>query len=363
MLRTSIPLARLLGVEVRAHVSLLMLLFLAVGYSVATSTSTARGLGLWLALVFAILVREGARGLAAVYAGLALRGILLLPVGGVFALAPSPDGSTPGANRSITFAGPLANLLAGLLLLGTATALVPEVSLLDQPWIGLHHVLRSMVWMQLLLGVVGLLPPNLLPSRTLAGVAESGPAQRAFANLGGLVGVLLLLLGFAFMSLWVVVLGSAFVLTAQLRAQRPFSETRAGALLARDAMLSDYVVLSSSDTFQSALNRISQTLQETYPVLRGDTLVGSISRGVIARHLRFEGDGYLQGAMNRVLETADPDEPVGGVFRRASGSGAGDLVPVVQGGTVLGILTPQSLARALQGKRSSETGASAGSAG
>ena len=348
MLRSSLPLARLWGVEVRAHVSLLLLLFLSVGYSAATFSNTTRGLGLWLALFFGVLVREGARVLAALYAGLPLRGILLLPIGGVFALAPSPERAVPRLNRSITFAGPVANLGAGLLLAGIILVLVPEVSLLGQPWISTQHVLRSLVWMQLLLGVVGLLPQSLLPSRNLAGSPDLAPTQRAFGNLGGAVGVLLLLLGFAFMSLWVVVLGSAFVLTAQLRSQRSFADTGTGALPAREAMLRDYVVLSSSDTFQSALSRTSQSLQDTYPVLRGDTLVGSISRSVIARHLRFEGDGYLQGAMNRLLDIAGPEETVGTVLRRASATGAGDLVPVVQDGTVLGILTPQSLARAAQ---------------
>ena len=357
MLRSSLPLARILGVEVRAHISLVLLLFLAVGYSIATSSNAARGIGLWLALCFAVLVREFARTLTALQAGLPLRGILLLPVGGVFALAARPDGRTPEGGRAIALSGPAANLLVGLLLFGMITALVPELSLLHQPWIGTHHILRSVVWMQLLLGIVGMLPPKLLPTRSIgeaAGRPETRKTPRVFTDVGGLAGILLLLVGFAFVSLWIVVLGSALLLTAQLRLQRPAGGIGGQEMRVKDAMLQDFVLLSSSDTFKGALQRVTQSLQDTFPVVRGNVLVGSISRGVLARNLRFGGDGYLQGAMNRVTEIAEPDEIVGKVLQRANGPDAAEVLPVLQHGVVVGILTPQGAARAAQGRRLTE---------
>src|ERR1700761_7328861 len=118
MLRSSIPFGRLFGVEVRVHISFVLLLALSVGYSTLILNNLGRGLALWLALVFAVLVREVARGLAALYTGLQLRGLLLLPVGGVMAFIPREPGAPRPNMRLVTAAAPLANLAVGLMLMG-----------------------------------------------------------------------------------------------------------------------------------------------------------------------------------------------------------------------------------------------------
>ena len=169
MLRSSVPVGRFFQVDVRMHLSLPLLLLLAVVLSIIFTGSPSRGIGLWVALCFAVLVREIARTIAAAYAGLRLRALFLLPVGGIMAFA-SQDGVTlqPDAQpntRWITASGPIANFAAGLLMLGLSYAIDPQVSLLEQPWIGLGHVLRSFIWMQMILGAVSLLPAPTMPSR------------------------------------------------------------------------------------------------------------------------------------------------------------------------------------------------------
>src|ERR1700761_5444064 len=122
MLRSSIPFGRLFGVELRVHTSFLLLLALSVGYSTVMLNSLGRGLALWLALCFAVIVREVARAIAALYSGLNLRAILLLPVGGIMALGPrqpelhagNPFGARPQKTALITAAAPLANVAVGL---------------------------------------------------------------------------------------------------------------------------------------------------------------------------------------------------------------------------------------------------------
>jgi CBS domain-containing protein len=83
-------------------------------------------------------------------------------------------------------------------------------------------------------------------------------------------------------------------------------------------------------------------------VVRGDRLVGSVSRQTIVDRLQMEGDGYLQGVMTRSLRLAEPGEKLVDALRRAASMGASEFIPVVEGAAMLGILTPQSLSRAVQ---------------
>jgi CBS domain-containing protein len=370
MLRASIPIGRIFNVDLRVHISFPLLLALAVGYSVAVTGGAARGVGLWLSLCFAVLVRECARAIAAAYAGLRPRAIYLLPIGGLMAFS-TQEGAAPlggsqsggqsggqsSATRLLAWTGPVANIAAGLLLLGATYALIPQVNLLAQPWISTGHILRSMVWMQIILGVVSLLPLPSLRAREQT-VADAKPAATTnlrfpgklpSLNLGSALALVMIISGAVLLNLWLVILGGFMMLGAQISiAQRQASTTDADAILVRDLMLTEYTLLSSSDTLQGALDRTVHSLQDVFPVVRGNRLVGSVARHTIHASLVSGGDSYLQGVMTRSLQLASPADKVGEALRKASALGASEFIPVVEDDTMIGILTPQSLQHAVQ---------------
>jgi hypothetical protein len=346
MLRASLPIGRIFNVDLRMHISFPLLLLLAVGYSVALNGGVWRGFSLWLALCFAVLVREIARAIAAAYAGLRPRAIYLLPIGGLMAFS-TQDGATPlsakqkAATRLLAWTGPAANITFGLLLMGASYALVPEVNLIAQPWIATSHILRSFVWMQIILGAVSLLPLPSLSARaetTPATAATPEAATRSFPlklptiGFGTALALIMIVSGALLMNLWLVFLGAFMLLGAQISTAHQKATTAGGDnILVREVMLTEYTLLSSSDTLQGALERTVHSLQDVFPVVRGDRLVGSIARQTIASRLVTDGDSYLQG-----------------IIRKASAIGASEFIPVVEDDTMIGILTPQSLTRAVQ---------------
>jgi CBS domain-containing protein len=361
MLRSSLPLGRFFHVDVRLHISFPLLLAIAMGYSVFATGSTARGIALWLALCFAVMVREVARTIAAAYAGLRLRTLFLLPVGGIMAFA-SQDGMTLQPDeqpntRWITASGPIANFAAGLLLLAFSYAIDPRVDLLQQPWISVGHILRSLVWTQLVLGAVSLLPTPTMPARQLlrqrTGETSSSPSRyalpgTAFSLSTGLA-LAMIVAGFLMPThYWLIVAGAFLLLGAQLGSVRALSSSDADAILVREVMLTEYTLLSSSDTLRHALACTVHSLQEVFPVVRGDRLVGSIARQTLADRLLTDGDGYLQGHMLRTLPLAAPAEKLVEALRRASTLDASMFIPVVDDDTMIGILTSQSVARGVQ---------------
>jgi CBS domain-containing protein len=380
MLHSSIPIGKLFGVDIRVHISFPVLLLLSITWSVLENGHAMRGVGLWVALCFAVLVREIARSIAAAYAGMRLRALFLLPVGGVMAFASRDRNSASGTwdTRAVTASGPLANLLVGLIVLGAAYAFDPHVSLLAPPWIGTAHVLRSFVWTQFLLGAVSLLPSSLLASRrlpralsrdggeaaeptsTVATQAATKPRASSqplaltsssfpALNLGTILALVMIVAGITLPNhLWLSIFGVFMLLASQLGTGQPLSTPAAESILVREVMLTEYTLLSTSDTLQDALNRTVHSLQDVFPIVRGDRLVGSVARQTIADRLMAEGDSYLQGIMTRTLQIAGPSEKLVEALRRAASLGASEFIPVVEDGAMLGILTPQSLSRAVQ---------------
>ena len=375
----AIPFGRWLGVHLRVHLSLFLLLAVAATYAQLATGSIARGVGLWLVLCAAILVREIARTVAAAYAGTPVRALLLLPFGAVMALEPRAGGLSKGNQRLIAFTGAGANLGVALLLLGFSYGVEPEVNLLRQPWISVEHVLRSAVWLQAALGLVNLLPAkrwsaqrffapsskksdskqtedagsSLAPASTLS--SATSPSATGSPFLGKrvafgpwtAVAAALLAVGIFFGLLWPVLLGFTLLFMNYVTRVAAVSAADASTLAVRDVMLTEYLPLPSSGTLRDTLSLTTHTLQDTFPVVRGDQLVGWISRTALATRLQVEGDGYLQGVMSRSLQLAAPEEKLPEALRRAAALGAGEFIPVVEHGAMVGILTPASLERAM----------------
>ena len=334
------------------------------GSTAGPSDSACSGAGLFAALAFAVAVRETARCIAAAYVGLRLRVLFLLPVGGVMAFAPPDAGINTGA-LPLVLTAPLANIGMGLLLLGLSYAIAPQVNLLTQPWISPEHVLRSFVWMQFVLAIVNLLPTATLPTRQLLRLGQRGAGNAAKAvtptlsnagpafGLMAAIGVMMVLTGLLTSNLFVALLGVFALLASQLTTTTQTSASASpdapvgDGMRVDEVMLTEFTLLSNSDTLRGALDRTVHSLQDAFPVVRGNRLVGSVTRHTLAEQLMLEGDSYVQGVMTRNLQVAAPREPWIAALRRAGGQNASEFIPVAEDGRLLGILTPQNLSRAV----------------
>ncbi len=92
------------------------------------------------------------------------------------------------------------------------------------------------------------------------------------------------------------------------------------------------------------------SLQDVFPVVRAGNMVGAVGRQSILDALAATGNGYVQGIMTRSFQTAGVDDSLMETLNRAvaeAGGAALQIVPVVDGDRVVGILTPQHLHRSL----------------
>ena len=347
----SFPLGRWIGVDVRIHTFFVMLLGFCLLYTNAVHLSAARGIGLWLLLVLAVAVREIARVIAAAYHGLKLRSILLLPIGGLYSYA-NPESQErsiePRIQTAMAIAGPLANLcfavVVGALIMGAA----PHLSLLDRPWVTPTHLIRSIVWLNLFLGFLNLLPAYPLDAGRLLRSAFSRSrgalqANRATTSIGQVLALLAFVAGIVLQNPWLIMAGFFIFIGAQLEDQGVMFQSVVDTVQMRDVMLTDFATLSPSDTLEDALFRSIHCLQDDFPVVRGSNIVGIVSRQRIMDALRADGNGYVQGIMSRAFQVAQPDDSLGATIRRISGGRGLSLVPVTDGGRVVGIVSLQNL--------------------
>jgi Zn-dependent protease len=371
----SFPVGRYLGVEVRIHALFLLLLAMVIGVGSINGSNTGRGFVLWLLLLAAVAVRECARAMAAAWYGMELGGILLLPTGGLLSYATptaTQRAAEPPMEQRMAIVGPLASIGFALLIAAIILAFAPGVDLMQRPWITPDYLLRSMVWLNLLLGAINLLPAFPLDGgrvfrRTLATVAAQGNGEhstgpqgaaaspglgagfrgRLGAGLGQWIAIALVVTGLLMSNIWIAIMGAFVLIAAHMETQGILVQSDADSVLMRDVMLTQFSTLSASDTLEDALQRAVHTLQDVFPVVRGGNLVGAVSRQSIMEALATGGNSYVQGVMTRSFHTAQPEDSLVRTLGRITAGQGAQLVPVMQGERIVGIVTPQNLSQSM----------------
>jgi Zn-dependent protease len=345
----SIPFGRWMGVELRVHIffPLLVLVLFAMG----GPQGLPRGLALFVLLVAAVAVRETARLLVAAWLGLRLRAVLLLPIGGLFAYAnpKSQETANTGSGQfALALAGPIANFCAGLAAAAAILGASSEVRLFDHPLVATESLLRSLVWMQIFLGLLHLVPAYPLDCGRLirnafARTHGMAPAGRAAAGLGQGLALIAMLGGMLVHEPWLILTGLFIMIGAQVEDQGVFFQSVVDTVRMREVMLTDFATLSPSDTLADALYRCVHSLQEEFPVVRGPQLVGIISRQRIVDALRSDGNGYVQAVMSRAFQVAQPEDTLGATISRLTAGRGMGLIPVTESGRVVGVVSVQNL--------------------
>jgi CBS domain-containing protein/Zn-dependent protease len=340
-----------MGVEIRIHTFFVMLAIVCLLYSNSAGSGASAGFALWLLIAGAVAIRETARLLVAAWYGLRLRTILLLPIGGLFAYANPESQEQAGSGRAqyaLSIAGPAANLATALILAATLTGASGNFQLLIVPFITPLALLRSMVWLQACLGILHLLPAYPLDAGRLlrGGLAQSHgptPASRALAGLGQLIALAAISVGFYLKDPILSAAGFFIFIGAQLEDQGIFFQSVVDTVQMREVMLTDFATLSPSDTLADALVRCVHSLQEDFPVVRGQQLVGIVNRQRIVETLRADGNGYIQGVMSRTFQVAKPEDTLGAIIRRITAGRGLTLIPVAEGEKIVGMVSVQNL--------------------
>jgi Zn-dependent protease/CBS domain-containing protein len=356
----SIPAGKIFGIEVRVHLTfLLLLVFVWLSESAMKGNATpTRGFELVAIIFGSVVLHELGHALVAKRSGIQARAIILLPIGGITLLdeagAPKSKEAPWKRDVRIAIAGPVVNLVIAFVVGAVVLARFPEAQLWTKPFIHSNHLLRSVVWVNLYLGLFNLLPAypmdggrvlRALFSRTMDPVQATRRAvsiAHALAMLIIVLGMLLFLQGGHPDSSWLVMLGCFLLIGAQFEERSAIFQSVMETVHLEDVMLTDFATLSPADTLEDALEKAVHTLQDDFPVVRGSDMVGVISRAKILEALRAEGNGYVQSVMNKIFEVASRQESLASAFRKLNARNL-SIIPVVEDQQLIGIITLQNL--------------------
>lgn len=346
-MRWSLKIARLAGIDVRVHVTFLLLLaWVAFVEYTAQNTVRAALLGVLFTLaVFATVVfHELGHALTARKYGVQTREIILLPIGGVSRLERMPE--DPRREFWIAAAGPLVSLaIAAILYLAYLGFLAnPDPG---AAWIEGGRFVYRLMWVNVALAVFNMVPAFPMDGgRVLRSLlATRMPYPRATHYAARLGQGLAIVLGLAGLFLSPILIFIALFVWLGASQEGAEAQIRSGleGFPARAAMVIDFQTVAPGEPLSRATELILAGAQEDFPVLEDGRLVGVLTRRGLLRALAEGGaDQAVVSAMERDFETADPSEMLSDVLPRLRMREC-QTVPVVRDGQLLGLITPENV--------------------
>ena len=347
VMKSSIKLGRILGIDVHVHVTFLLLLgFVGVAHGLAGRSleSALTGVLFLAGLFLCVLLHEYGHALAARRYGIGTLDITLLPIGGVARLARMPE--KPAQELVVALAGPLVNviiaagLLAGLALAGNGDPngwLVPG---------------RASVVGQLLAANVFLALFNLVPAFPMDGgrVLRSlmamrmdyTRATRIAARIGQGMAVIFGFVGLFSNPMLLLIALFVWIGAAQEAAAVEMKSTFADVRV-EEAMVTDFRTIAPDERIEHAARLLLAGSQQDFPVLKDGHVVGVLTHGQLIAALREHGAGTPVGhVMERQVRTAAADEPLEVALARGSAAST-SLLLVLRNGRLAGMLTAENI--------------------
>jgi Zn-dependent protease/CBS domain-containing protein len=354
----SISVGRLFGIDVRIHLTFLILPLFIYWTEYAAHQGMANGprdLALAGIILACVGLHECGHMLVARSFGLTPKVLILLPLTGV-ATYEEPRGEKPPAvaawQREIRLAlvGPLVSFaLAGVAALAV-TSLGRGVELLKWPFLVPSNLLRSLVWANLYIGLWNLMPAYPLDCGRVVRAYFSrsmdlSSATRRAVSISNAIAMVLIFAG-VFSDSWLTMVGVIVFSAAQLEQLALVFQSVLDDVRLEEVMLTDFATLSPADTLEDALDKAVHSLQDDFPVVRGGDMVGVISKSRILDALRAEGNGYIQAAMNKIFDVSVRNDSLGSAFRKLTVRSS-SIIPIVEDQRLIGIVTLQNLMHAM----------------
>lgn len=350
----SISVGRLFGVDVRIHLTFLILPVFIYWTDYATRQQNANGardLALVGIILACVAVHELGHMLAARRFGLIPKAVILLPLTGVALYDESRVEKQPTAlmwKREVRIAlvGPLVNLALASLAAAVITAVNSGIVLWKFPGFSPANIPSSVVWANLYLAGLNLLPAYPLDGGRLVRVyfarkLDVASATRRAVTISTAMSMVLIFAGL-FTDPWLTMVGVIVFSAAQLEERALVFQSVLDNVRLEEVMLTDFATLSPADTLEDALEKAVHSLQDDFPVVRGSDMVGVISRQRILDALRAEGNGYVQAVMSKIFEVSVRHDSLGSAFRKLTGRNS-SIIPVVDDQRLVGIVTLQNL--------------------
>ena len=354
-MKWSLRLGRFLGIDVFLHFT--FLIFLAVIWYF-TREAGLIFLGFFLAAFTCVVLHEYGHALTARRYGIRTHDITLLPIGGVARLERMP--SNPREELLVAIAGPAVNLvIAAVLFLVCQLAHIPVIHGVDSVITGRADFIVTLMWWNLTMIVFNMLPAFPMDGGRvlrafLAMRMNYAKATRWAATVGRVMALV-----FAWYAIFVVshpmLIVIAFFVWVGAGDEAAAAEQKVllDGVLARDAMIVDFRRLDPDDTSGTVAQIILQGWQTGFPVVFDGALVGIVTWQDILAGLNVGHTVAVNSFMRRPVPSCLPGDTLESALEQLRDSGL-PLLPVVEDGRLLGLVTPENTVEFIHIRRALE---------
>ncbi len=364
MMSWSIKLFKVKGIEVKVHLTFVLIL---IWGAYRWSGGTGEG---WLGALFGVVatlllfasvtLHEFGHSLQALKYGVPVKDITLLPIGGVARIEKLPE--KPGQELRIAIAGPLVNFVIALvlILLGVLLDIRAVISIeeLFQSLgrASLSGLLAYLTMANLALGVFNLIPAYPMDGGRvlrafLAMWLDHARATRVAVRVGQALAFAIGLWGFTSGSYTLILIGIFVWMGAGQEGRQVEAKDVLDEMTVGQAMTRAPYTLKAHDSLSTAVELTLSTSQSDFPVLDldGDRVIGMLTEADLLKSLKTKGlDSPVRDSMRHKYLASTPDEPLFDVQRRIA-AGRVEAIPVMhRDGRLVGLLTSEDINEAYQ---------------
>lgn len=340
-------LGRIFGIELRIHATFLLLLaWLALIFyrNTGTAAGALSGVIFTLALFACVVLHELGHATAARQVGVPTRDITLLPIGGVARLEYMPD--KPRHELWIAIAGPLVTALIAVVLFVAMRVL--EIPSTPNPELVLAEGEASPFVARLFWVNIWLLGFNMLPAFPMDGgrVLRALLAMRmdylratdVAARIGKGFALLFGLIGLMYNPFLVLIALFVWMGAAGESAALQLRAALSGVPVDQ-VMVRDVRTLAPADSLDTALHHVLDGFQQDFPVVENGSVVGVLTRSRLLDALGRHGrEARVDQVMDREFRTTHPTESAEVAVARLQECRCHSM-PVVDGNQLRGVLT------------------------
>jgi Zn-dependent protease len=352
---TAFKLFTISGIAIRMHITFpLILIWAAIQFGYLAGTGWV---GAWFGVIVVTLLfvivtlHELGHSYAALFYGVPVKQIVLLPIGGVAQLKEIPE--NPVKEFVIAIAGPAVNfalaVMLGLIAWAFNIAILNPIEVLE----GLERITFTQIFTYVFIYNIFLAVFNLLPAfpmdggrvlrALLATRLEYSRATAISASVGRGMAWLLGLWGFLGGGFFLIIIAFFIYIGASQEEAQVKNRSLLRGLTVRDAYSRQARALPVDSTLGDAIQLTLTSLQASFPICDEGQLVGMLTYPKLVEALNGKTPATpVSEVMIRDVEAVTPDDDLFEVQVKLQGSQL-DTLPVMVDGRFLGIITNRDI--------------------
>jgi Zn-dependent protease/CBS domain-containing protein len=352
---TAFKLFTVSGIAIRMHITFpLILIWAAIQFGYLAGTGWV---GAWFGVIVVTLLfvivtlHELGHSYAALFYGVPVEQIVLLPIGGVAQLKEIPE--NPIKEFVIAIAGPAVNfglaVILGMIAWAFNIAILNPIEILE----GLERITFTQIFTYVFIYNIFLAVFNLLPAfpmdggrvlrALLATRLEYSRATAISASVGRGMAWLLGLWGFLGGGFFLIIIAFFIYIGASQEEAQVRTRSLLRGITVRDAYSRQVRALPVDSTLGDAIQLTLTSLQASFPICDDGRLVGMLTYPKLVEALNGKNPTTpVSEVMIRDVEAVSPDDDLFEVQVKLQGSQL-DTLPVMENGRFRGIITNRDI--------------------